>query len=65
MSGDDDSFVVALEQYVFWRQRGLSHAEMLQALGYFNARPSELITAREIVGKLETTWRSLHLRRVA
>jgi len=65
MSGDDDAFVVAIEQYVFWRQRGLSHADMLAALGYFNVRPSDRITAREIVSKLQTVWRTLHLRRAA
>jgi len=30
---DDDTFLCAIEQYLYWREIGLSHSEMLVAVG--------------------------------
>jgi hypothetical protein len=30
---DPDSYELAIEQYVYWRELGLSHGDMLQAVG--------------------------------
>lgn len=62
VDADPDSYELAIEQYVYWRELGLSHREMLQAVGIDHPHA---LDAETVVRCLAYAHRQLKLRRAA
>ena len=65
MAEDDDPYLIAVEQYLYWRELGLSHEEMLAAVEI--APPPHLKQAETVIRWLAFAYRArvLHHRRAA
>jgi hypothetical protein len=57
-----DSYVLAIEQYVYWRELGLTHEQMLAAVGIKTGLP---FSAETVVRALAHAHRQLGRRRAA
>jgi hypothetical protein len=64
MADPPDSYVLAIEQYVYWRELGLTHRQMLEAVDIINPRPHQL-DAETVVRALAHAHRQLGRRRAA
>jgi hypothetical protein len=62
VASDPDSYELAIEQYVYWRELGLSHRDMLQAVGIDHPHA---LGAETVVRCLAHAHRQLKLRRAA
>jgi len=60
----DDSFVIAIEQYLYWRELGLSDQQMLDAIGFYRT-DARLLGTSEIIDKIALAWRGLRRERAA
>jgi len=59
----DDSFVIAIEQYLYWRKLGLSDQQMLDAIGYYRT-DARLLGTCEVIDKIALAWRGLRREHV-
>jgi len=59
----DDSFQVAVQQYVYWQALGLSDQQMLDALGY--RTDAGKLGTRDVLDKIALAWRELRRSKAA
>lgn len=60
----DDPASIALEQYVYWRELGLSHEEMLRQLGV-RVPWQGYISSAYVIQAIGQSWLVLQRRRAA
>jgi hypothetical protein len=61
---DDDPSAVALEQYLYWRELGLSHDAMLEAIGIV-PRWQDQLSSDQTIDALAAAYRRLQQRGAA
>jgi hypothetical protein len=63
MADPPDSYVLAIEQYIYWRELGLSHRQMLEAVEIYP--PQRHLDAETVVRALAHAHRQLGRRSAA
>jgi len=61
MADQRESYQVAIDQYVYWRDAGLTDQQMLDALGYGRTDADRLGTLN-VIAMIAQAWRGLQQR---